>query len=163
MKKKSLVLLSFVGIILLYQACRNDKVETNLVNELYEESTATGLSYFKNASLLAGVSPSPHGSFKLKFNAIAQAALDSTGELPVGKTFPEGSLIVKDIYSGSTLSLIAIMKKDASSDYAGNGWVWVEFKPDGETEYSIEKKGEACTGCHSGTPNRDLTRTFDLH
>ncbi|MBL0054566.1 MAG: hypothetical protein IPP29_25345 [Bacteroidetes bacterium] len=40
---------------------------------------------------------------------------------------------------------------------------WAEFKPDGTVTYSAANKGSGCIGCHSGTPNRDLTRTFDLH
>ena len=163
MKNKSFFIFGYLVMVLSYQACQYENAETKSVNELYTDATATELTNYQNGTILAGVSPSPHGLFKLRFNAIAQAALDSLGELPVGATFPNGSLIVKEIYSGSTISLIAVMKKDAASNNAGNGWVWAEFKPNGETDYGIEKKGEACIGCHSGTPNRDLTRTFDLH
>ncbi len=163
MKKYILIIASSIALAISFQACRNDKVETDLVNNLFEESTASGLTFYKNGALLNGVSPSPHGAFKLRFNAIAQTVLDTAGELPSGSSFPNGSLIVKEVYSGGAISLIAIMKKDPANDYAGNGWLWAEFNPDGSTAFGIEKKGDGCISCHSGTPNRDLTRTFDLH
>jgi hypothetical protein len=55
------------------------------------------------------------------------------------------------------------MKKDPSNGNAGSGWVWAEFKTDGSASFSTGKKGDGCISCHSGLPNRDLTRTFDLH
>ena len=55
------------------------------------------------------------------------------------------------------------MKKDPSNGNAGSGWVWAEFKTDGSAAFSTSKKGDGCISCHSNNPNRDLTRTFDLH
>lgn len=145
-------------------ACRNDKVEQQFENDLYEEAAnASGHSYFKNASLLSAAAPSPHGSFKLRFNATAQSALDSSGKLPVGKAFPDNSLIVKEVYNGNNLELLVVMKKQSNHELAAGNWLWAEFKAGGEVDYSISKKGSDCTGCHGGNPNRDLTRSFDLH
>ena len=55
------------------------------------------------------------------------------------------------------------MKKDPSSSVSGSGYQWAEFKTDGTTSYSTAKKGDACISCHSGSSNRDLVRSFDLH
>jgi len=159
MKKLSYLFILSCIVIAAY-AC---KKETDTDRALYDETIQSGYVYYQNAALLPGLGNSPHGSFKLRFNAIAAAALDSTGELPVGSTFPDGSIIVKDVYSGSNITLYAVMKKDASNSDAGDGWLWAEFEPNGKTIISTSKKGNSCIGCHSGNTNRDLTNTFDLH
>ncbi len=150
-------------IACLLASCKKDKEIKNANDQLFDEATASGFTYFDNGDLLAGASPIPHGSFKLRFNAIAYAALDTTGKLPVGATFPNGSLIVKEIFNGADITLLAIMKKNPSSEYAANGWMWAEIKPERDVSFSLQEKGDACVGCHNGSPNRDLTRTFDLH
>ena len=150
-------------IVVSSQSCKKDKTDTDADNALFSEISASGYTYYQNGNVLNGVSPSPHGSFKLRFNATAFAALDSTGELPSGNSFPSGSIIVKEIQSGAAISLFAVMKKDPGSGNSGSGWLWAEFKPDGSTVVSTGEKGSGCVGCHSGSPNRDLTRTFDLH
>lgn len=162
--KKTIIIITFIlTSIIIIQSCKKDKTDTDQENSLYSEITTSGYTYYKSGNLLSGVSPSPHGSFKLRFNTTALAALDSTGELPIGSSFPTGSIIVKDIFNGSNISLYAVMKKDPSNKNAGSGWIWAEFNPDGSVFFNTNKKGSSCTGCHSGSPSRDLTRTFDLH
>lgn len=148
----------------LFYSCKKDE-ETDVDgdNALYSEISMSGYTYYQNGDLLTGVSPSPHGSFRLRFNATALAALDSTGELPAGSSFPNGSVIVKEVGTASAVSLYAVMKKDPSNSNAGSGWLWAEYEPGGSVAYSVARNGEGCISCHSGTPNRDLTRTFDLH
>lgn len=165
MKSKKIKLSIFVLAIctIFVNGCKKDKAEEDANQTLIDEVNLAGYSYYQNGALLSGVSPSPHGSFKLRFNNIAMAALDSTGELPMGNTFPTGAVIVKEIFSGTTIDQFAVMKKDASNANAGSGWVWAEFKPDGTVTYSAANKGSGCISCHSGIPNRDLIRTFDLH
>lgn len=130
---------------------------------LFDEVTASGYTFYQGGNILPADSASPHGSFKLRLNATAQAALDSTGELPTGGTFPTGSILVKEVYNGTTLSLYAVMKKDPSNTNSGQGWLWAEYDTDGATNFSVLNKGNNCTSCHSSTPNRDLVRTFDFH
>jgi len=131
--------------------------------ELYSEIIAGGFSYYQNGNILAGASASPHGSFKLRFNDVASGVLDSLGELPVGSNFPSGSILVKELFNGSSIHQYAVMKKDPSNANAGNDWVWAEFRTDGSASFTTGKKGDGCISCHSGSPNRDLVRTFDLH
>lgn len=162
--KKIIYYSSIITLVIVFmQSCKKDKANTDADNQLYSESTAAGYTFYQSGALLPAASPSPHGSFKLRFNSTALAALDSTGELPSGASFPNGSIIVKDVYSGNNVSLYAVMKKDPSNSNAGNGWLWAEFNTDGSAAFSISKKGDGCISCHSGTPNRDLVRTFDLH
>ena len=52
------------------------------------------------------------------------------------------------------------MKKQASNSNAASNWVWAEYKPTGSNYYPINKKGAACTSCH--TSAKDYTRIFDL-
>ena len=161
---KQLVASILVAIyLLLVFSCKKDKTDTDADEALYNEVKASGYSYYQSGNILPGASSSPHGSFKLRFNSVAQTVLDSTGELPTGVSFPTGSIIVKEVYDGSSLHLYAVMKKDPSNENAGSGWLWAELNTDGSTEFSTGKKGDGCVSCHSNTPNRDLTRTFDLH
>ncbi len=163
MRKTIITIGLILASIIIIQSCKKDKANSDADNALYGEITAGGFTYYQSGNLLSGVSPSPHGSFKLRFNSTAFAALDSTGELPTGSSFPTGSIIVKEIFSGSNINLYAVMKKDPSNGNAGRSWVWAEFNTNGSAAFSASKKGDGCISCHSGSTNRDLTRTFDLH
>lgn len=121
------------------------------------------LNYQNNDVVLTAAGNSPHGSFKLLFNQTAWDALDSTGKLPVGATFPDGSLIVKEVIKGGSTDLFAIMQKKPSSSLSNQGWLWNEFEPNGDLIISVSDKGDACVGCHRGNTNRDFTNSFDLH
>lgn len=159
-------ILIIVASSLLFDSCKKKEEEENAAAdaELYNAvKSDNGYTYFQNGDLLSGKAPSPHGSFKLRFNATAAAALDTSGYLPSGSSFPNGSIIVKDIYKNGALDLIAVMKKDPGNDDAASGWIWSEYEPDGTVFYSISSQGDQCTACHSTSANRDLTKTFDLH
>jgi hypothetical protein len=128
--------------------------------ELYGLAKDSALHYYKNdTNTLGPAGNSPHGTFKVKFNSVAKAALDSTGELPIGSTFPENSLIVKFATSGH----IAVMYKRPASPHAANNWLWSEYDNSGSTIVSVYKSGTSCTSCHSGSGHRDYVRLFDLH
>jgi len=66
--------------------------------------------------------------------------------------WPEGAIIVKDGFSGSSLELIAIMEKRA------DGWYWAEYDDAGEPDYSGHP--EICTDCHRR--GSDYVRAFEL-
>lgn len=158
--KKASYLFVLSCIIFVVYAC---KKETDTDRALYDETKQSGYVFYQSGALLPGLGNSPHGEFKLRFNAIAAAVLDSTGELPTGSTFPDGSVIIKEVYSGNNIDLLAVMKKSSTDPDAGDGWLWSEYEPDGKVIISTSKKGNSCIGCHSGNTNRDLTNTFDLH
>lgn len=161
--KKWITALVLFAVVLTAQSCGDNEATKNLDGELFTESTASTLEYYQNGDVLSAAAPSPHGAFKLSYNATAAAALDSTGELPVGASFPTGSLIVKEVQTNGALSLLAIMKKDPNHEQAAEGWLWAEYDPDGSVVISVSKKGKQCTSCHGGSPNRDFVRTYDLH
>jgi hypothetical protein len=114
--------------------------------------------YYKNdANTLLSGSAGPHGSFKLRFNSIASKALTDNGKLPVNGIMPNGSLVVKDIYSGGSITLYAYMYKLSGS------WLWGEIKPNKEILFSVNKSSDVCTSCHRQTGNRDLVVSFNFH
>ncbi len=114
--------------------------------------------YYKNdpSTLLSGAN-GPHGAFKLRFNAIAYKALTDMGKLPAGGKFPDGSLIIKDIYKGGNLSLYAFMYKKSGS------WLWAEIQPDRKVLHGVNDNAGVCTGCHSQSGNRDLVVSFNFY
>jgi len=126
----------------LYDSCRND----------------AAFLYYKNNNQVLQVSPgsnSPHGSFKLKFNKIASAALTDNGKLPIGKKFPEGSLVVKEVQSNGLYALMYKYK---------NSWLWGEINNDGTTVFSVAKDpSSACVSCHSQSGQRDLVVSFNYY
>ena len=130
---------------------------------LFEEISGSGFEYYQGGNILMPASASPHGNFKLRFNAEALSSLDATGELPEGGTFAEGSVIVKEVHVNNVIAVYAVMKKSATDANAGNGWLWSEYSPNGSVLYSIAGKGNGCISCHDDLPNRNLVRTFDLH
>lgn len=156
----AILLLAFLFIFSFsFFSCKKKKLNESL----YEESIASGLVLYKNKdSILSAAGSSPHGAFKLKFNSTAASQFGVDGKFPAGGTFQNGSLIVKEVFSGGVITQYAVMKKD-DSKFSGSGWLWAEYEPDGKTIYSVGEKGKSCIGCHSGNPNRDLTISFDLH
>ena len=164
MKNLVLVFGILSTLIVVFHSCRKDHGETDVDKLLFQAiNQDTGYTYYQNGSVLAGAAASPHGSFKLRYNTIAQSVLDASGELPAGNSFPTGSVIVKEIMNGGSINLYAIMKKDPTNQYAESGWLWAEIKPNGTASFTAAKKGSGCVGCHGETPNRDFIRTFDFH
>jgi len=99
---------------------------------------------------------------RVSMNAIAFGALRAD-TLPAGTSFPDGSIIFKQIMSGGQTSLYAVIYKDRGNPLSGNGWLWAEFLPDGAPFISLTRKGANCTGCHSleRGPQHDFVRTFE--
>jgi hypothetical protein len=169
MKNAMLLVSALVAVFIITQSCENndladfEPVEPETDEALIKEIDQTGYTFYANGETLTAASASPHGSFKLRFNQKAWDVLDSNEELPTGKSFPDGSVIVKEVYSGATLVLIAVMKKATKDPNAASGWLWAEYRPDRSVHYGISHKGDACVTCHSSGIHRDLVRTFDLH
>jgi hypothetical protein len=108
---------------------------------------------------------SAHQPFvRVSMNQTAFAALQN-GRLPAGSTFPNGSVLFKEVLTGANgaASVYTIMYKDRNNAQAGNGWLWAEYSPNRSVVYSISNRGGACVGCHSleQGPQHDLVRTFE--
>lgn len=168
MKLTVALLLSLTTIVV---ACKKESVqETSKTmvepTPLFEEiTTLSNYTFYQGDSSIVPSSPqSAHNAFfRVRFNAIAAAALTDNGKLPVNGTFPEGSIIVKDLYNSQTgnVVLYSVLKKDSSSMNSTNGWLWVEYEANGNMIYKITNKGNGCVSCHS-TNHRDNVRLFDL-
>jgi hypothetical protein len=160
MKKTTIVLYTSLFILIGLIACKKN----NINEDLSKAAKKTDLTFYQNKDTIYDAKGgSPHGQFKLKFNSVALANLGADGKLPVGGTFSEGAIIVKESWVNGSLALIVVMKKDSKTKYNANNWLWGEYNPDGSTKYSVAEKGKNCTGCHSAGTNRDLTKSFDLH
>ena len=157
------VFLGITGITLscTYNELPGDSIDTD--ESLFYQLQETGYSYYQGGQVLSPASASPHGNFRLRFNEIAWNALDASGKLPNNASFPEGSVIVKEVITGNAITVLAVIKKSRSDVNSANGWLWAELSPTGDAYFSINNRGSGCTSCHGDTPNRDFVRTFDLH
>jgi hypothetical protein len=170
MKKNHILLFSLLLLFLaeLIYGCKKDDVEEESLvtsdQSLYDKVKNNQFAYYQdNNILLQPAGGSPHGTFKLRFNATAQSVLGPDGKLPTNGVFPDSSILLKEVYNGNVLTLLVPMMKLSRDKNSGSRWVWAEYNPDGSVVYSISNKGQGCIPCHSSSPNRDLTRSFDLH
>ena len=129
-------------------------------------STTTGFTYYRNnPAFLVSQSGQAHGSWvRFRYNAVAQAALTDNGKLPTGGTFPEGSLIVKELHgdtTGNDLNGYAIILKAPNDPDARNGWVWAEYFGSPTLGTRVTDDSQFCVNCHS-INHRDYNRVFEL-
>lgn len=118
--------------------------------------------YRLRADTLAPGSNSPHGRFRTRYDARAATLLDPQGKVRAGASFPDSALIVKEIYQGGALSLVAVMLKARTDPNArSDGWLWGEYRPSGQVVFSVSQSSSVCTGCH--LPGIDFTRMNDSH
>ncbi len=161
---RNLITFFFIAMVVLIigDSCKKESVPED--TDLYAEIMNTaGFEYYKNNSALQLSSKqSDHNAyFRIRFNSIAKVVLTDNGKLPNGGSFPDGSVIVTELFDASpgNVQIYAVMKKSKSAN-AVNGWLWAEFQPDKTTAYSVSKKGADCTSCHS-TNARDNVRVFN--
>lgn len=161
-KIKTITVLTFCLVsIWTINSCKKEKLAEGTDKELYDLSnTNSGFVWYKNSSSLLNKSAGsghPQPFLRTRYNSIAAGKLDSNGKIITGTTFPEGSLIVKELYDNSTtLGRYAILyKKAESADADANGWVWGYINSDGTVAESASKKGESCISCHSQADNID--------
>jgi Cytochrome P460 len=123
--------------------------------QLYELAKGTdGFTWYKKVNtLLPKSSGTGHTEalLRTRYNAAAATKLDDKGKIVAGAAFPEGSLIVKELYANATTQTkYAILYKKADSpDADAKGWVWGYLNTDGSVVLSASAKGGACISCHS--------------
>lgn len=121
--------------------------------------------YFKNSPALisrASTSPHPETTIRVRYNVFASTQLDANGRVKAGAVFPDSSVIVKELYNGTTLSTYAVMMKLNGSQSAGfGGWIWAVYGTGGSVQYSTAGRGGACSSCHAN--GIDYTRMNDSH
>ena len=88
------------------------------------------------------------------------------GKIPKDVKFPDGSLVVKDIYSSDKKEIVgySVMKKDSKHADQAEGWLWAEFSTSTGSYFniSITEKGSRCLGCHNNA-SVDRVQTFLVH
>lgn len=153
----SAILFATAFMTLIFYSCTKDIAKNPLLaysdKALYDSCrNEAAFTYYKNTATVYSGVHGPHGSFKLKFNKIANTALTDNGKLPVGQKFPDGSLVVKEI---EATGLYALMYKKEGS------WLWAEINADGSTVFSVNKDpSAACVSCHNQPGQRDQVVSF---
>ncbi len=147
--------------ILIFNSCKKGKIISGIDKELFEKANSTNdFTWFKKSSALlkkSSGSGHPQPFLRTRFNSIASSQLDSTGKILTNAVFPDGSLIVKELYSDtSKIDRYAILYKNSkSSDADSKGWVWGYINADETVAVAASKKGASCINCHSQTENID--------
>lgn len=153
----------FTGLIIFLNSCKKDEKASATDIELYNKAkeTAGFVWYKKTEALLPKSDLSGHSEdfLRTRFNATAAEMLDAGGKVQNGITFPEGSLIVKELHnSPTTLSKYAILFKKSDHEYADvKGWVWGYVNADGSVVTPSSEKGSACKSCHNQNGNIDYS------
>ena len=115
------------------------------------------------ADTLTGGSTTAHEDrIRVRYNVYAATKLTDTRRVLAGAVFPDSSLIVKELYTGSVLTTIAYMYKiPGASNAAPGGWVWAETDGWGNPKIPASRAGAGCIGCHAS--GIDYTRMNDTH
>lgn len=155
------VLLIAVGLIISCKESEDEKALTD--QEIIEEISESGYIYY-STDTLSGMGA--HVPFLMvRFNPTAQGVLNQDNKIEPGQSFPEGSIIVKEMFSakgGNLLRQYVMMKKPNDPNAALN-WIWSTYSANNTVEFSVNRKGVGCFECHSIPPHRDGVKLFDIH
>lgn len=159
---KKFILLNLATLLLLAACSKNEKeVLDKTDEELFKLAKDTiGFKWYKNNNaLLAKSNGSAHfySFLKTRYNSIAQTQLDENGKVKNNSIFPEGSLIVKELWENENkLARYAILYKNSSNPNAdAKGWVWGYIDANGAVADPASNKGKSCINCHLQSSNID--------
>lgn len=144
-------------------SCTEEKkaMEGSTDKLLYDMSkSASGFVWYKNNDALlkkSSGSAHPQTFLRTRYNSTAATKLDGAGKIMPGVSFPEGSLIVKELQENKTnyVRIAILYKKSNNPDADANGWVWGYINADGGVAESASNKGRSCISCHSQSGNID--------
>jgi hypothetical protein len=154
-------LMAIVCLVLIVFSCEDEEQTISIDTELYKMAkSTTGFTWYKNSSTYLDRSDgSGHSQpyLRTRYNTMAASMLDANGKIISGSTFPEGSLIVKELVDNDyNLDQYAILYKKSSEKYAdARGWVWGYIAADGKVRASATQKGSSCSACHLQENNID--------
>ncbi|MFN5418330.1 MAG: cytochrome P460 family protein [Flavobacteriia bacterium] len=161
MNRITLTNIALISCFVFILSCKKDTTLSGTDAELYEKSKSTaGFTYFKNSDELLDKSSGTghsHPFLRTRYNATAATKLDSNGKIIEGAVFPEGSLIVKELFeNATTLDRYAILYKNSTSpDADAKGWVWGYIEADGKVAEPASNKGASCINCHTQSGSID--------
>ena len=128
-------------VFFLITSCVSDKEEGPIVSDETLFNLAQNVSsftYYKNnTDTLIADQSSPHRPFvRIRFNPKATAVMNNSIDNLSINSFPDESMIVKEVYSqkGGSLIRYAIMYKLRNAANSGSEWVWSEIKSNGNVE-----------------------------
>ncbi|GIV32833.1 MAG: hypothetical protein KatS3mg031_0368 [Chitinophagales bacterium] len=148
-------LLVMIEIVASTSSCKKEKEASGLDKQLLDMAVpVNGFVWYKYSDALLNRSAGSGHNYpflRTRYNSVAATVLDSSGKIIPGNVFPEGSLIVKELYSNSsTLSRYAMLYKKAGDPNAdASGWIWGYVNADGTVAQAASLKGSGCRGCHS--------------
>lgn len=149
---KKVYIICFLGLSISYDACRKPKGEDEILQK--ETETELGYKYIQDGNFIPRVSSSGHSQAfqRTRINEKGFTLFNTSGKLPQGSIFPDGTIIVKELYADKSgkPELFAVMKK------IDGAWIWGEYNDNGKVVFSAEKDANTCTGCHSS--GIDMTR-----
>lgn len=154
------ILYSITCLIFITPSCKKEKKD-DIDKQLYEMAKETnGFSWYKNSDTLLNKSSGTGHSqpfLRTRYNSTAATKLDTNGKVMSGISFPEGSLIVKELFdNSSTIGRYAILYKQSGNKNADSkGWVWGYVNADGSVASPSSNKGGSCINCHSQAGNID--------
>lgn len=147
-----------------------ERIDTDaeLLDLVMQREPFTTFTLFPNTdSLISGRlegSEAHQPLVRVSMNAKALTALVSD-TLPDGATFPDSSIIFKEVRGSTQTFFYAVMYKDRDNPLAANGWLWGEYRANGSPfpNGTIEGRGVNCVSCHSREPGprHDFVRTFE--
>lgn len=155
--------ITIATLFILISNCKKDSSTNATDANLYKMAKeTTGFTWYKNSDALlpkSNLSGHTEPYLRTRYNSTASTMLDGTGKVQAAITFPEGSLIVKELYSDeTTLAKYAILYKDPENSYAdSDGWVWGYVENDGSVVEPSSNKGNACIACHNHEGNINKT------
>ncbi|MBC7864061.1 MAG: hypothetical protein IAF38_13880 [Bacteroidia bacterium] len=168
MKKYILSLSVFIVSAIIIFSCRKDvgTLDTTFTDAKFFaliQGDTIGGGYYKDASNNSTfTSDAAHGAkpYKLRLNKKGFLALTNAGKLPNGGSFPDSSLVVKELHSSVITDPIA----NYGALYKLNGtWNWAKFTASGTVVFGIHDNSTTdCKSCHSANPN-DYVLTFAVH
>lgn len=133
--------------------------------QVYARAMANGpWVWYKNSpDTLSPGGNSPHFTrLRTRYDTRAATQLDAAGKVKDPAMFPDSSLIVKEIYQGGALALVAVMLKAVGDPNAGHGeWLWGEYRLGGQVIHSVAQDNGLCHNCH--ITGIDHTRMNDSH
>lgn len=148
-----------IFLMIPFASCK--KKPKGIDGEVYELSQDNaGHVWYKNSAVFLEKSPGSAHDFpylRTRYNAIAATQLNNAGKINDGAIFPDGSVIVKELYNSSQeLERYATLYKKPGSEYAdANGWIWGYIEENGKVVESAELKGSSCISCHNQGGNID--------
>lgn len=159
---RSLTIFLFASGWIIASSCSKEKpTATGIDAQMYAiAQNLSGFSWYKNSdTLLTTSSGSGHNfSFlRTRYNVAAASRLDANGMVVNGAVFPEGSMVVKELYDNDKVfKRYAILYKQSGNENAdANGWIWGYINSDKTVADLASNKGSSCISCHTQSDNID--------